>query len=126
MVSVENLSRDVLSLTGVSEVQVLLTCKHIESTTQVGSSLSINVSEVFISTMCCLQAQFFPCNDVFTSVLSSTASEVSSFFKFFIGYNINNVTYYKKALNKILLFALNMLTLQGYMSDERIIALYFV
>ena len=45
---------------------------------------------------------------------------------FFIGHNINNATHYKKTLNKNLLIALNMLTLQGYMSSDRILALYFL
>ena len=47
------------------------------------------------------------------------------FFFFFIGQNINNATHYKKTLNKMLLIALNMLTLQGYMSSNRILALFF-
>ena len=42
------------------------------------------------------------------------------------GNNVNNATHYKKTLNKILLIALNMLTLQGYMSSDRILALYFL
>ena len=48
------------------------------------------------------------------------------FLFFFIGHNINNATHYKKTLNKILLIALNMLTLQGYMSSNRILALFFL
>ena len=50
----------------------------------------------------------------------------SFFFSFFIGHNINSATHYNKTLNKILLIALNMLTLQGYMSSDRILALYFL
>ena len=39
---------------------------------------------------------------------------------------LNNATHYRKTLNKILLIALNMLTLQGCMSSDRILALYFL